>query len=45
MIALPAGFDYMQLLHDFFTFAAPFAVIAGLFSAAVIIKKAIRNAI
>jgi len=45
MIRLPVGFDYAQLMHDFFTFATPFVVIICLFSVAYIIKKAIKAAI
>lgn len=45
MISLPAGFDYMQLMHDFFAFATPFISISALFSAAYLIRKVIRQAL
>lgn len=45
MISLPPGFDYIQLMHDFFAFATPFIGISGLFAAAYLIRKAIRQAL
>lgn len=44
MISLPPGFDYLQLMHDFFAFATPFIAISGLFAAAYLVKRVIRGA-
>ena len=44
MISLPPGFDYTQLMHDFFMFASPFIGIAALFAAFHVVKKTIEAA-